>query len=74
VGSDELLTISFDKISQSKLTVNITDLTGKMFMSKEFYVGDSQHIKIKDLQLESGMYLVNVQSGYNSLIKKLIVK
>ena len=62
--------------SNENVTINITDLTGKILMSNTYF-SSSNGINLSvnnelGYALEAGIYLVNITNGSNTVTKKLI--
>ncbi len=74
VGTDKNIIINLDKIDKAKITLAISDFAGKEFLNREFILNDSQVIELKDVRLEAGIYLIKLQKGNKTIIKKLIVQ
>ncbi len=77
ITGNETLSIHLDKHPGGAVEVIICDLTGKQFFNRAVmpeHPDQPNEIEIENLNLDSGIYLIKVQSGYTPFIKKLLVK
>lgn len=74
VKNTEILNI--DLISDNQINIDeveITDVTGKVVMSKEIINNTSQNLKLDIYSLTKGLYFVTIKSGNASVTKKFTV-
>lgn len=74
LNSGNSLSITFDKKYASQIELNIYDATGKNVLIKNIDATDQTEVKLDNLNLPSGIYLIQFSNDYINSIKKLIVE
>jgi hypothetical protein len=69
------LTVSYDLLSGSNVSVSLFDAYGKMIrrVSDEYQSAGNHQVLITGTNLSNGIYLVKVQTGSYSVMKKAIL-
>ncbi|MCH8534985.1 MAG: CotH kinase family protein [Flavobacteriaceae bacterium] len=67
----ESLTLEFSKISEAPVQISIYDLGGKKVFGQQFQAHQGI-IQLDDLDISSGIYLINIQQGQKLMQKKII--
>jgi len=72
---DQSLTISFDKDYGTEIGLSIYDMTGKgVYLDEHIHLANLKEIKLEDLDLSSGIYIVRLSNDYLNSMKKVIVE
>lgn len=66
--------ISFATPVKSDVTVTISDILGNRIGTFKFAADEAISIDLANLELKNGMYLVKVETGDQSQLKRLVVK
>ncbi len=75
-GSNEPVYVSFDKSSSPSVELSIYDITGRQIISRNIHLlnGKNNAIRINDIELAKGIYMIRLYDGTNLKAKKLIVE
>lgn len=75
LSRDGTLKVSFEKPLGGIFFLSISDLAGKELFAQEFLPeNNSNQIAIPHLGLESGVYLIKMQYGYDCKTKRLVIE
>ena len=73
--SDDVSNIELNLTEATNVSVNISDISGKLVASKKYgELNGELLLPIQTAAFETGMYLVQIQLGDSLLTKKLIIK
>jgi hypothetical protein len=66
--------VSFATPVKSDVTITISDILGNKIGAFKFTADEAISIDLSNLDLKNGMYLVKVETGDQSQLKRLVVK
>ncbi len=66
--------ISFSNPVKDAVKVSISDILGNKIQTIEFSENESIDIDLTPLQLHNGLYLVKIETGGQTYLKRLLVK
>lgn len=73
--ADNELNLQFDQLNDGMVTVNITDITGKVIFARSVLGKSGNNLVIIDThEFSSGVYFINVEQGGTAFTEKFIVK
>lgn len=62
------------EVADSDVTVTISDILGNKIQTFIFKPGDLMQIQMGDLNLKNGIYLFKIETGSQSVTKRLVLK
>lgn len=71
---DNALTLSFDQVYAAGVEVTIYDITGKTVFAEKISLGNLREVKLKNVHLNSGIYMIRMSNENIHATKKLIVE
>jgi len=68
------INITFTEPLKSDISVTISDILGNKIETLKFSADALVHIDLDGLNLKNGIYLVKIETGDQSFLKKLLIK
>lgn len=66
--------LKFSTTSNSKITISINDISGRDVLSKSYFNKGLFNEKIQLTNIQSGIYLVNINDGVNNMTRKIVIR
>ncbi len=66
--------VKFNSTSNNEIKIGVNDIRGREIFSKSYYNKTTFDENLQLQNLQSGVYLVNIQDGENKIVKKIIIQ
>lgn len=70
----DFVTLTFNEIIHSDVTVTISDILGNKIETFTYKPSESIKIDLSGLELMNGMYLIKIETGGSVFLKRLLIK
>lgn len=74
LNNNQTLLITLNNNFKSQVELTIYDASGKIVLTRFFNIADQKEIKLENLNLSSGLYVVRLNNDFMSMTKKLIIE